>query len=158
MFEREQTDKHFRIAGALGGLSRHPIILSVIALILLIPFPTTAVPEWKVRVIGPDGSPVSGVWVRQAWKHYSLELDAGENFDERWSDGNGHVVFPRKTITKGLLHRAALIFVTGLMTLAHGSTGARASVWAVTDKCASNFLDYRSPRPLPDTATLKCAD
>jgi len=126
-------------------------------MLLIIPFPTTAVPEWRVRVIDPEGEPVAGVWVRQAWKHYSLQLEGGENFDERWSDKNGYVVFPEKRITKGLLHRIVLIALTGLLTLAHGSTGVHASVWAVTDKCSSEFLDYAASKPLADTARLKCA-
>jgi hypothetical protein len=159
MFKQEQEESYFkRLAGTLSALPRRYTVLLVCALILLIPFPTTVVPEWKVRVINPEGSPVAGVWVRQAWKHYSLELDAGENFDEQWSDGNGYVVFPRKMITKGLLHRAVLIALTGVMTLAHGSTGASASVWAVTEKCSSKFLDYKQSKPLPDVVVLRCAE
>ena len=105
----------------------------------------------------PEGTPVADVWVRQAWKHYSLEVAGGENFDERWSDKDGYVVFPRKSITKGLLHRILLIGLTGLLSLAHGGTGASGSVWAVTDKCSSEFLHYEASKPLPDTVLLRCA-
>jgi hypothetical protein len=159
MFEQEKAENYFkRIAGALGVLPRRYTILLLSAVVLLTPYSTTVVPEWKVRVLGPDGKPAAGVLVRQAWKNYSLELDVGENFDERLSDENGYAVFPRKTITKGPLHRGVLMFVTGLLTLAHGSTGIHASVWAVTNKCSSTFIDYHPSRPLPDTLVLSCAD
>jgi len=165
MSAQKQKKSYIRkFVSALSFLPRRHVILTgtiiilLSLIILLVPFSTTVVPEWKVRVLNSQGKPVSGVRVRQTWKHYSLDLEPATNQEQEWSDETGYVVFPKRTITKGLLHRAVLIVLTGLMTLAHGSTGVSASVWAVTDKCSSEFLDYKSSKPLPDTVVLRCAE
>ena len=46
-------------------------------------FETTVVPSWKVRLVDEQGVPYEGLRVVEYWKHYSLELEAGDNGEER---------------------------------------------------------------------------
>ncbi len=75
-------------------LSRRPLVLlGCLALVLIIPFPTEVVPEWRIRIVDEAGKPFAEKFVRQGWAHYSLEFCCGDT-EDRWTDGNGYVVFP----------------------------------------------------------------
>lgn len=52
---------------------RLTVFLTGVSLILLLPYKTTVVPEWKIRVIDETGRPFAGAIVRQVWDHYSCE-------------------------------------------------------------------------------------
>jgi len=66
------------------------LLLAAIAMGGFIPFETTVVPKWKVRVIDETGGPYASTRVRQSWKHYTLETEAGENSETRWTDAEGY--------------------------------------------------------------------
>lgn len=133
-------------------------LISIVALIvaLLIPFPTTVVPEWKLRAIDENGQPVSGIRARQSWKHYSLEWEGCcPDMEDRWTDENGHVVFPRRLIWAGLLQRAVFPVLAAVSTLAHGSTGIHAYVMISGDKEGTKDLDYKLDKPLPQEVIIR---
>ncbi len=57
------------------------------------------------------------------------------------------VVFPERRFTAPLLYRVSRSGLAHVLTLAHGSTGIRASVWAISSERASEFIDYQSGEP-----------
>ena|ERR1044072_301536 len=128
------------------------LILAGIALVLLFPYQTTVVPEWRIRVVDETGKPFAGARVRQEWRHYSYNVGDG---DDRNADENGYVVFPERTFTAPLLYRVLRSGVAYLLTLAHGSIGIRASVWAVSPERASEFIDYKPGEPLAREIVLR---
>jgi hypothetical protein len=128
------------------------LIPAGIAFVLLFPYQTTVVPEWKIRVVDENGQPFAGARVRQQWHHYSYDLNDG---DDRTADGNGYVVFPERTFTAPLLYRALRSGLAYVLTLAHGSTGIRASVWALSQTRSSDFIDYKPGMPLVQEIVLR---
>jgi hypothetical protein len=135
--------------------SRKTLILGIcVAIALLYPFKTTVVPRWRIRVVDKEGKPCVGQFVRQSWKHDSLELSAGDNIENSWTDDEGYVDFPERTIRAGLLQRILFPAWAALMTLAHGSTGISADVmvWG-----ADNYpieAVYVPGQPLPEVIVL----
>jgi hypothetical protein len=130
------------------------IILGAIILIgSLYPFETTIVPAWKIRVVDEDGVAYPGTRVVEYWKHYSLELDDGMNGEERHTDANGEVHFPRRTIRVSLAGRVFRMTITLISSLMHGSTGIRASVMANGPR-GSTDVRYVVDQPPPDTLVL----
>ena len=45
------------------------LVLAGLAIVLLFPYQTTVVPEWKIRVVDDNGEPFAGARVRQQWYH-----------------------------------------------------------------------------------------
>src|SRR5829696_1182492 len=95
-------------------------ILVFVAVAAVYPFETTAVPEWRIRVVDETGSPFAGARVVQQWDHYSLGKGGGE---EKWADEDGQVVFPKRVVRSSLGYRTVCTSWAVLMKLAHGSTG-----------------------------------
>ena len=54
------------------------VILVLVAAAAVYPFETTAVPEWRIKVIDETGSPFAGARVVEQWDHYSLGQGGGE--------------------------------------------------------------------------------
>ena len=128
-------------------MSRRKVVVFFLALSLL-PFPTTVVPEWQLRVTDKEGKPVAGVRARQFWKHYSLAWQGCcPEMEDRWTDANGYVVFPKRTIWAGVLRRIVFPVWAKAQTLAHGSTGIRAYVM-ISDEYETN--NYQPGKPLPN--------
>lgn len=118
------------------------------------PFETTVVSTWKLRVIDEHGVPYEGLRVVEYWKHYSLELEAGQNAEERWTDRNGYLEFPRRSIRMSVLGRLFRMAITSLnRRFLHGSTGIHASIMA-TGPQGIRTIDYEPNKPLPDTLVL----
>lgn len=86
-----------RLGKALAGLSLLVLIL------LIFPFKTTVVPNWKLRVVDQSGNPVPMINVTQHWQHYLLESSGTE--DLRKSGSDGLVDFPERTIRASALRR-----------------------------------------------------
>lgn len=128
------------------------VILVLVAVVAVYPFETTAVPEWRIRVVDETGNPFAGARVVQQWDHYSLGKGGGE---EKWANEDGQVVFPKRTVRSGLLYRVLRTSWAGLMKLAHGSTGVRATVWATTPKVSSDSVEYQEGKPLPQVIVLR---
>jgi hypothetical protein len=131
---------------------RLTILFAVIALILLLfPYKTTVVPEWRIRVIDETGNPFQGATVRQSWYHYSYDVGG---IDDLTADEVGYVVFPARTFTAPLLYR---VLRGGLAYLrsAHGRLGIRSSVWAYSTGVVSDFIDYTPGIPPTQEIVLR---
>lgn len=125
----------------LLGLIGVPIII-----LLLIPFETTIVPVWRIRVVDENGKPYESKRVREVWKHYSLDRSPGTNVEDQWTDVNGYVTFPERTIKANLLKRMAYTSLANISKLAHGSAGARAYILVP----GLSPIDYERDKPLPE--------
>ena len=138
----------------LNRFRRRVILASLvtIALCFVFPFKTTVVPEWGIRVVYETGRPFAGARAAQSWYHYSYGVSDGE---DRYADQNGYVTFPESTIRAPVLYRILRSALAQLLTLAHGSTGIRAYVWATTPERSSKFFDYKPGEPLPKEIVLR---
>src|SRR5262249_42874489 len=100
---------------------------AILLVILLIPIPYLAAPEWNVRVTNEAGEPLPGMRVRLSYQNYSVENE--DHVIERISDANGAVSFPAIKSSASTLRR--IYFSTrSAMALAHGSFGPH--VWVTT--------------------------
>lgn len=144
-----------------GGTKRLGFIIVVVmtlsAIGSIIPFQSTVVPAWKIRVIDETGRPYAGMSVSQAWKHYSLELEGGENMETRQTDEAGYVEFPQRTLKLSLLSRALRSVYTHVLTLSHGSAGISADV-AATGPQGYKSIKYVAGKPPPDQLVLPSRD
>jgi len=151
MFADAKKETYFK--SFVSKISPRQIVILAFIFALLIPFPTTIVPEWKIRAVDESGNPFAGAGFRQSWNHYSYDI-SGQEFRE--VDENGYVVFPERTFTAPLIYRVVRSGLAYLLLLAHGSVGSSASVNATTDKCSSEHLEYELFKSLPNVAVLKC--
>jgi hypothetical protein len=99
-------------------------ILGACALILLlIPTPYLASPEWTVAVTDQDGHPLQGMLVRLDYENYSVENTSHEL--ERYTDASGRAVFPQQK-RFALLASRCYFTTLSAMALAHASFGPSA--------------------------------
>ena len=119
-------------------------------LALIIPYPTTSVPEWKARVVDKSGNPVANVNVRQVWSH-----GQGDNEDNQISDDQGYVIFPARIKILPLILRIPLRAIENLnhITLHGASIGGRAYIW--TFNPTSNTLYYYEGGEIKDTLVIR---
>jgi hypothetical protein len=151
MFDEKRQEGYFKRLAPVMTRRRALGLLLIIS--FLVPYPTTVVPEWKIRVIDQDGRPFVGEEVREIWQHYSLESEGHE--EERLTDEKGYVVFPERRIWSPLLWR---IFSTGIaaaLTLAHGSMGVSAWVMVIGYSTNGGTRDYKPGKPLPGEIVLQ---
>jgi len=132
--------------------------LLIFVVVLIYPYKTVIAPVWKIRVVDKNGKPVKGEFVQEAWKHYSLDLDPSENSEGRWSDEDGYVIFPERTIRASLLRRALVPVLNGLRLQEHSSFGPRAYVTVWGSDNAPKSVSYRQNEPLPKEITLPVWD
>ena len=123
--------------------------ISILAVALLIyPFDSTVVPAWKLQVVDVDENLCGNMRVTQSWGHYSLQLDGWLGSDDRFTDMNGYVEFPERTISASLLRRMVVPVIAHILVIAHGSVGASGAVWASGIKDVA-WLSYKAGKPLP---------
>jgi hypothetical protein len=134
-------------------ISDRSLVTIAILVILFIPFPTIVVPEWKVKVVDQTGKPFVGETVREYRQHYSLE--SREHEEERITDENGYVDFPRRTIWAPLLWRIISTSLAAVLTLAHGSTGIDAWLMVVGYSTGGGTRDYKPGQPLTSEIVLQ---
>jgi hypothetical protein len=149
----EQESSLNKIKGLLRRVTWRKAALLAVAVILLLPFPTTFVPEWKVRVIDADGRPASGARVTLMWNEYTLGL---EGSSEQWTDADGHTVVPRQAGWASLLRRAAfpvLASIFGPLNV-HASRGFHARAWAVTKDNRSEMVELDLQKGAPTELIL----
>ena len=130
-----------------------PLICAVIIL-LVYPFESVVVPAWRLRVVDLEGNPCPDKQVNQGWKHYSLELGAGDYGEYKFTDGEGYIVFPERTVRASLIRRIFAPVIAHILTIAHGSTGISGYVFASGIKGAP-WLSYKPGEPLPDTIIVE---
>jgi hypothetical protein len=134
-------------------LSRRQALLSALIILFLVPYPTTVVPEWRVRVVDEVGRPYAEMEVSQGWKNYSLELEDGENMETGRTDGDGYVTFPKRTFWAGLLSRGFRRAFTTAMSIAHGGGGIHADI-ATTGPQGYKSVEYMPDKPPPPELVL----
>lgn len=136
--------------------SRGILISMVLALIAsLIPFDTTLVPEWRLRVVNEAGSPYKGQRVRQFCYSYTLGISPCYDSNDfmRETDENGYIVFPERKINASLLSRALRTAFNFTMQIAHGSFGESVYVDA-TGPTGHKTLEYIPGHPPPEIFIL----
>jgi hypothetical protein len=101
-------------------------ILLIFFALAFIPFPTELVPEWKVQIVDEQNQPLPNVKTEQSWKSYTFFFV--EDYEEKCTDSNGVVIYPKRFLWAGALSRIVSPIFADIMTLAHGSTGTNASV------------------------------
>jgi hypothetical protein len=129
-------------------------ILAVMLVLLLYPFESTVVPEWRARVVDEAGKPLTGVIVSEHWQPYSIETECHEA--ETHSDDNGYVVFPRIAIRASIFLRA----VGPVRSIL--ATGVHASFWISAYLIVSTGYEhitendyYRPSQPPPQTVVIR---
>ncbi|AFL89225.1 hypothetical protein Terro_2993 [Terriglobus roseus DSM 18391] len=67
---------------------------AVLFLIAVIPVPGLVAPDWTVTTLDASHRPISGITVREVWKHYSLESISHE--EDHVTNSTGQVHFARR--------------------------------------------------------------
>lgn len=114
------------------------------------------IPQWKLQVVDVGGTPCSNMRVTESWGHYRLYLDGNYSSDDRFTDLNGYVQFPERTIRASLSRRIIMPIATPLATLMHGGWDVHGAVWASGIKDVA-WLSYQPGASLPDKMRVeKC--
>jgi hypothetical protein len=141
-----------RYTGWLTSTKKRYVIFATFCLtvaLLLYPFESAVVPAWKLRVVDVNENVCRNMRVTQSWGHYSLYLDGRDESEDRFTDINGYVEFPERTIRASGLRRVSVPVIAYILVIAHGSVGASGAVWASGIKDVA-WLSYRASKPLPD--------
>jgi hypothetical protein len=128
----------------------------ILALVIsLVPFSTTLVPEWQMRVVNESGMPYAGKGVRQFCYSYTLGVSPCHDSNDfmRETDASGYVVFPERKITASLLSRILRTIYNFVMLIADGSFGESVYVDA-TGPNGYKRLEYLHGRPPPEIFVL----
>lgn len=131
--------------------------LAAVALVCVIPFPTTTVPEWKIRYVDKKGRPVPGLPVSQTWQNYSIESQP--NYTDGLTDAQGYVVFPEHGSWSPVVIRLVHPILNVLSQGVHAGFGntswvqARCDVRATQDTQAVYY-----GQPLPTNVVLEYDD
>jgi len=106
------------------------IAASVLLLILEIPIPYLASPEWTVVVTDETGRPLPRIPVLLSYENYSVETRNHEI--ELFTGSDGRVIFPAHK-RKALILSRIYYTARSAMELAHASFGPNASVLVSAD-------------------------
>jgi hypothetical protein len=140
-----------RHAGWMASTKRRYLIFAISCLtaaLLFYPFESAVIPTWKLQVVDVNENACRDMSVTQSWGHYSLYLDGGGGSDDRFTDINGYVEFPERTIRASLLRRTIVPVIAHILAIAHGGGGADGAVWASGIKDVA-WLSYKVGKPLP---------
>ncbi len=99
-----------------------------IGVLLCIPLPMIAAPDWSITGVDGSGLPVEGFTVRESYQNYSIESYGHER--DQLTDGSGKAHFARVTAWHSLGRRAVGIILSALMGGLHASFGTHAHVFA----------------------------
>jgi hypothetical protein len=136
----------------MDAVPKRKVILVVGILILIAsfyPIESTVVPAWRLQVVDERGKVCTGTQVNEGWKHYSLDLEAGDYGEHKFTDANGYVEFPKRTIKASLIRRIVAPMIAHALVIAHGSTGISGYVFASGMK-EGPWLDYKPGQALRD--------
>ena len=117
------------------------LLFLVLGVILLYPWKTTVVPEWRVRIVDQSGAPLPNTAVREGWQHYSIESKSHEQ--DMLTDNDGYVTFPTRTIRSPLAIRIVRAIINALTP--HHSSGPIAWVIVLGD-----YMEWSNNATLPD--------
>lgn len=120
-------------------------------LLLFYPFDTTVVPEWRIRVVDEPTKPATGIIVREQWRNHSVEFHG--HYEDRMTDSEGYVYFPRRTARASLIFRVVGRAVVALNV--HGESGPTASTLVLGSYLTSSDSDYSPEKPLPEVIVVR---
>jgi len=128
-----------------------PIVLAA----SLIPFETTFIPEWKLRVVNDKGEPLSGQFVAQYCTNYTLGIHPCENVgeDSKITDEEGYVIFPARKIRATLLYRSIRPVIGLALLIANGEYGSNGS-FATSGPGGTKSIDFDPRKSLPTEIEL----
>ena len=108
------------------------LIIGLLLLVVIgfLPYETSSVPAWKMRIVDEYENPYGQLKATQVWKDYNLEIGIQEHEEIRYTDQNGYVTFPERRLKASLLWRIVSASVSFLLKLAHGGSGVHAYVFA----------------------------
>ena len=122
--------------------------------VMIFPFPTTVVPTWGLKVIEDSGNTCPNKEVTQTWAHYSVYIGSGNFQSEvRLTNEEGYVEFPERTVWAPLIWRIIGSMIANVLTIAHGSAGAHASVYSSGLKDVA-WISYKPDKPLADKISV----
>src|ERR1700741_2295753 len=124
------------------------VIICVVIFVVFVPIKTSMIPQWRVQVVDVNGSSCANMRVTQSWGHYRLYIDGNSSSDDRFTDLNGYVGFPERTMQASLLRRIIMPIVTRIVTIMHGGWSVDGVVWASGIKDVV-WLRYVSGQPPP---------
>lgn len=116
----------------------------------------TVVPQWTVKVQTREGTPISGVPVRQMWRHFTV--DPGGHAELNRTDNTGTVVFPRRYITTNAVTRGLGTIKGYLRSLHEASFGpfGQVLIGIEGDKTGCELLVFDSSKPADVPLTSLC--
>ena len=79
---------------------RFLLILVAASLLFFAPYRSTTSPQWVIQVVDGNGRPVPGFPVRQEWSYFGIDIAPW--VDNRQTDAEGRVTFPRRVIWASL--------------------------------------------------------
>lgn len=115
--------------------------LLLIATLLLYPFETTVVPEWRIHVSDQNGKSMRGIPIREVWSNYLIESHDHE--EDLLTDADGYITFPRRTIKANFLVRIVKTTINKLNV--HGGSGPTAYLLVIGDYSAATDEPYYVP-------------
>lgn len=131
-------------------------IVIILLVLSMVPFKTTVVPEWKLRIIDENGNPYKGLMVIQHCQDATLEYNCDGLETNPYTDQDGYVVFPKRTVQMSLTIRVLATMVSLLRHLItpHSSLGIRVSISA-SGSFGYQVLEYNPNEPLPEKFVLR---
>lgn len=131
------------------------IVLIATAVLSLIPYHTTAVPEWKIQVIDENAVPYQRQLVRQFCRNYSLQTNCEEAASDQFTDENGYAIFPKRTIRLSLLMRIVNFAINIFQSVGgHTSFGLTVRLNS-SGPDGYSTLEYDPDKPLPEKFILQ---
>jgi hypothetical protein len=127
------------------------VLIAGLLLLLVCPFDTTVVPEWKIQIVNETRKPIPNVVVREQWRNHSVEFHG--HLEDRMSDNDGYVSFPRRTVRASLIVRVVGTLVAHLNV--HGESGPKASAYPLGPYLTSRDSDYSSDKPSPEVIIVR---
>ena len=126
----------------------------------LYPARSTVSPAWTIRIVDTAGNPLSGAFVRQVWKDYSVESASHEQ--DAHTDENGFVSFPERTVRSSWLARTVGVISNTVSLGVHASYGPSAQVLAYGDTVGGKRLEgsatYQPGKPLAEKLVTRLID
>lgn len=114
------------------------IVCMILFALLLVPYPTTVVPEWNLQFLDENQKPIPNLYVEQTCDHYTYFTTAsvcGKYSDSRQNtNAEGRVIFSEKVVYLGLLSRILRTIRAYVLLAFHGSVGINAEINIIDDR------------------------
>lgn len=123
--------------------------------IILLPFPYTVVPEWKVQIKHEDGRLGSNMEVTQMWTDSSVAMGFGMSMERLKTDEGGFVTFPKRTFYAPLLVRGFGYLMSYIDFWSHASFGS-VSYFSVSGGYTPD-ITFRSGHTFEETWVIRPA-